>query len=476
MKRILIICFILCQYQLWAQDLPAALYRSMDSLSQAYQQAYPGSGMKAGLVILPIEEDSSLARKNQLGKTIEVYLRDTVSRSLVYELVDRENLDKLLEEMEFSLSGLVDTDTIVNIGNLAGVRAFLWGSIGEIRDQFLVSLGVTDAETGKVLATSSFEIAQYRLVQLAEELQYSYVAPNGIGITGHLFVPFYLLSDIYNNGPLILADSGLAYRFSRKFMLSAGVLSAPNFTGSQYSLFRRIPVADYQPTLPELVPDWKGDIYQTETQNLSQYSSQFRASFIRLDAQYTLSFSPKFNVGLAGGIFNALGNVRMFAKIGGETEGLYYRKLLAQETDPETGEAVAGGFYYDQPFIDTTVVEYLFMDQFIPGIRAELRPEVFITPRIAVSARLGFLWMLPLKVREIHAREASWWFYQKGKDPLSWSPDPAYDPAGAWVNDTVEQRASWRYYGWNPLLRPDGKYWTYDISSAYIYVGFSFFF
>lgn len=468
MKKVVLIFLVMFSIPAWAQRLDTLLYRSMDTLSKAYLAQYPQLGMKAGLVILHIEEKSRLAASNRLGSTVEAYLREMIGRSLVYELVDRANLESLLREMELSLTGMVYPSDIVEIGNLAGVKAFLWGDISETRDRFLISLNVTDAETGLVLGTSSFEIDQRTLVKTADELQYSYVAPNGIGLTAHLFYPVYMLSDIYNKSVLPFGDLGLAYRFTRNFMVSVGFLSAPEYTGEQYRWDKDISLSSVQPLLNSTPDDWG----RIPDQDLvaSQWTAQFRAAFFRLDAQYTFNFNPKFNIGLSGGVFNAISNVRMYVDIGGDSSGPYYRKQLATDDDPPS--------YFQQPFMDTASVEYLFMDQFLPGVKTELRPEFFITPRIALSARIGFLWMKPLTVREIHASYASWWYYQKGKDATSWIYDPAYAPGEySWDNiDAGEQRASWIYYGWNPLLRPDGKYWLYDLSGVYAQVGVSFFF
>lgn len=471
MRKLLAIALVFAAGAAYAQDLATALYKSVDALSVAYQKAHPETGMKAGLAILDIEEHAELARKHRLGKTVEAYLRGSVERSLIYELVDRKNLDQVLKEMELSLSGLVDGKTAPGIVELTGVRAFLWGDITESGDRFLVSLGVTDAGTGAVVETSSFEIDKRRLVKVAEELAYSYVAPNGIGITAQYFTPVYMLSDLYNKAPLTLFDGGLAYRFSRNLMLSGGIQGMPVFTGEHFRVDDDIAVSEVQPQLGD-VPDPWGFVAAEPGGTFSQYTAQFQASFARLDAQYTINFSPKLNLGLSGGVFATLTNPKMLVTYGGENSGLFYRRQLAVDGDPTDPAS-----YYQMPFIDAVAVEYLFEQQFVPGVKAELRPELFITPRLALSARLGFMWMQPLSVREVHASNASWWFYQEGKDATAWTPDLTFDPSNR-VGSLYsgEQTASWIYYGWNPLLRPDGAYWSYDISCFYAYLGLSFFF
>jgi len=42
--------------------------------------------------------------------------------------------------------------------------------------------------------------------------------------------------------------------------------------------------------------------------------------------------------------------------------------------------------------------------------------------------------------------------------------------------DAVNQYASWLYFGWNPLLLPDGQRWVFDLSGFYASLTVSFFF
>ena len=256
MKRLVLVFLVACALPLWSDELEDALYRSVDALSQAYKKAHPDLGMKAGLALLDFEEHSELARRHGLGKAMEAYVRDTVGRSLVYELVDRKRMAELLAEMELSLSGVVDGGRAVEAGRIAGVRAFLWGEIAEREDSFVVSLGITDAETGLILATDSFELPQRLLVSIAEELAYSYVAPNGIGLSFHAFAPVFQLSDLYNKSSLFFADLGFSYRPNRHFMVSGGVMTAPSLTGEHYRVDDDIEVLSVQPELASTVDPW----------------------------------------------------------------------------------------------------------------------------------------------------------------------------------------------------------------------------
>ena len=49
-------------------------------------------------------------------------------------------------------------------------------------------------------------------------------------------------------------------------------------------------------------------------------------------------------------------------------------------------------------------------------------------------------------------------------------------PEGQDKDDNVDQNASWLYYGWNPLVRPDGERWVFDASRAYVMVALTVYF
>lgn len=50
------------------------------------------------------------------------------------KVVDRENLDRILEEQRLSLSGVVDEQTAVRVGNLMGAHAVLMGTVVDYRE------------------------------------------------------------------------------------------------------------------------------------------------------------------------------------------------------------------------------------------------------------------------------------------------------------------------------------------------------
>ena len=86
-----------------------------------------------------------------LGKGFAEIVAFEVKKAPQVKLVDREQRNKLLEEMEFSLSGLTDPAAQLEIGKLLSVQYLVSGSITDMGGPLLVSLSMVDVQTGVVV-------------------------------------------------------------------------------------------------------------------------------------------------------------------------------------------------------------------------------------------------------------------------------------------------------------------------------------
>ena len=86
-----------------------------------------------------------------LGKGFAEIVAFEVRKAPQVKLVDREQRNKILEEMEFSLSGLTDPAAQLEIGKLLSVQYLVSGSITDMGGPLLVSLSMVDVQTGVVV-------------------------------------------------------------------------------------------------------------------------------------------------------------------------------------------------------------------------------------------------------------------------------------------------------------------------------------
>jgi len=79
---------------------------------------------------------------------VDELIRGEITNSTYFILTERENLEQILEEIEFSLSDLADTSQTVEVGQLTSARILLAGSVTESGSSFLLNGRLVDVETG----------------------------------------------------------------------------------------------------------------------------------------------------------------------------------------------------------------------------------------------------------------------------------------------------------------------------------------
>ena len=77
------------------------------------------------------------------------------------DLVERGLLDKVLEEQRLGVFGIMDQDTVKNLGKVIGVDAILTGSIIELRNEKIeVNARLINTETAQVMAADTIRMTK----------------------------------------------------------------------------------------------------------------------------------------------------------------------------------------------------------------------------------------------------------------------------------------------------------------------------
>ncbi|HQV33723.1 MAG TPA: CsgG/HfaB family protein, partial [Calditrichia bacterium] len=191
-----------------ARDLDIALQEALESLSMAYNQQYPITESKKGLAILSFRENTESARKNGLGTMMRYMMSERVVKSSrIFYLLERENLDQIMREIDLSQTDRVDKQHMVEMGQLIGAKAFMTGSISEVGNNFVISLGLIDVASATVAATEKIEIPQHDLIERNFTIAMETISQYGLGInfqwsSAFVDVPtsyFLQFTDIYVN-------------------------------------------------------------------------------------------------------------------------------------------------------------------------------------------------------------------------------------------------------------------------------------
>jgi TolB-like protein len=74
-----------------------------------------------------------------------------------YKVMERDVVNKILDEQKFQLSGLVSDESAVKIGELIGVEQIIVGSVDRMDDLYSVSVRLISIESGQILRMSAHD-------------------------------------------------------------------------------------------------------------------------------------------------------------------------------------------------------------------------------------------------------------------------------------------------------------------------------
>jgi TolB-like protein len=95
-----------------------------------------------------------------LGRYVAEELTTKMYRTNQFEVVERQLMNKLIQEQNLSLQGYIDIDTEVGIGKVLGVDAIVSGSITDLGTNIKINARLISPESGKVFSVASVKIVK----------------------------------------------------------------------------------------------------------------------------------------------------------------------------------------------------------------------------------------------------------------------------------------------------------------------------
>ena len=78
------------------------------------------------------------------------YLRTQIVNVGKFTIVTRENMEMILNEQKFQVTGCTSRECVVQVGQVLGVRKMFSGSVGKIGQTYQVDLKIYDVESGQI--------------------------------------------------------------------------------------------------------------------------------------------------------------------------------------------------------------------------------------------------------------------------------------------------------------------------------------
>lgn len=174
------------------------------------------------------------------------YIIDHVHRSGGYIIVEREHLEKVVDEMELSMSGVVDEETAVQIGRVTGAHYILLSSLAFSDEEYHLSMRVVSVETAKITNTAVESIKSFSNIDKVVDESVAYLLGMGgekppverfpsVGINYRMGIPRGPTADVLGLTHLPQVKVNYHWGFGWGF-LNAGLSVGCNITGAQQNV------------------------------------------------------------------------------------------------------------------------------------------------------------------------------------------------------------------------------------------------
>jgi len=107
---------------------------------------------KISIAVLDLDSEGL---SNSEARIISARLRTDLFNTNKFLVLERDKMDKILQEQGFQLSGCTSNDCVVEVGKLTGVEQIVAGNIGLIGKLYTLTIRLIDVESGHILNTAT---------------------------------------------------------------------------------------------------------------------------------------------------------------------------------------------------------------------------------------------------------------------------------------------------------------------------------
>jgi TolB-like protein len=129
---------------------------------------------RPGLAVLPFHNDGSYGQDREnfdaLQKGIAGMLISELAQNPAARVVEREEIQKLLDEQNLSAAGRVDPQTAVKLGKLVGARYVVLGRFIDFYDDFRLDARLVNVETREIVRLERGQAARDQLYQIIQNV------------------------------------------------------------------------------------------------------------------------------------------------------------------------------------------------------------------------------------------------------------------------------------------------------------------
>jgi TolB-like protein len=120
---------------------------------------------EVSVAVIPLKASGILKDEVEL---LEDRIRHYLVEFRTFKVIDKENMEEILKEQGFQLSGCTSDECIVQIGKILGVQKIISGSIGKFGNLYSMNVRLTSVESAEIESSTIYDHAGSREMLLIE--------------------------------------------------------------------------------------------------------------------------------------------------------------------------------------------------------------------------------------------------------------------------------------------------------------------
>jgi TolB-like protein len=129
---------------------------------------------RPGIAVLPFDNGGSFGQNKEdlaaLQQGIPAMLISELSNNPGARLVDRRDINQLLNEQNLATQGRVDAATAAKIGKLVGAKYMIMGGFVDLNGSFRMDARIVDVETSEIIKSVNVKDKREKLFELIQSL------------------------------------------------------------------------------------------------------------------------------------------------------------------------------------------------------------------------------------------------------------------------------------------------------------------
>ncbi len=176
---ILVICILLCRIIPVASDsfegdniMSSLSGEVLSDLISRLVQSYkidPIDKEFPVLAVIPFQSVDPKLQKQRIGYGIAEIILPDIFKENLFTIVERNNLESVLQELKLSMTGLIDERSAVKAGKLLSADILLIGSVSKVGNDYIVIARIVKTDTGEILTSRSMKFTVKSVHREAKE-------------------------------------------------------------------------------------------------------------------------------------------------------------------------------------------------------------------------------------------------------------------------------------------------------------------